>query len=100
MAQFDVHGGIGRPKGYVVELQADFILDRVPVRIVAPMVPSGKVTPITKLTPQVRFDGDDYLVLIHQLASVPAQLLQHPVGSLVEDQDAIKFAVDLLFTGF
>ncbi|ANY85415.1 hypothetical protein BB934_45180 (plasmid) [Microvirga ossetica] len=100
MAQFDVYAGIGRSKGYVVELQADYIPERVPVRVVAPMIPAGKVKPITKLTPVVRFNDADYLLLIHQLASVPESLVQHPVGNLADVQDEIKRALDVLFIGF
>ena len=99
MAQFDVHANVGHTKAYVVELQSDLV-EGLPVRVVAPLVPSGKVMPITRLTPMVQFRGEDYLLLTYQLASVPARDLHHPVGSLADKQDEIKLALDLLFIGF
>jgi toxin CcdB len=99
MAQFDVYAGVSRTKGYVVELQSD-LLERLAVRVVAPMVPVDKATIISGLTPLVRFKGTDYLLLTYQLASIPVRELQRPVGSLSADQDAIKRALDILFLGF
>ncbi|WP_445505339.1 CcdB family protein [Microvirga sp. G4-2] len=99
MAQFDVYAGVGRTKGYVVDLQSD-LLDRLAVRVVAPMVLVDKATIISGLTPLVRFKGADYLLLTYQLASIPVRELQRPVGSLSADQDAIKRALDILFLGF
>jgi toxin CcdB len=99
MAQFDVYAGVGRTKGYVVELQSD-LLERLAVRVVAPMVPGDKAIIISGLTPLIRFLEADYLLLTYQLASIPVRELQRPVGSLSADQDAIKRALDLLFVGF
>lgn len=99
MAQFDVYAGVGRTKGYVVELQSD-LLERLAVRVVAPMVPSDKAMIISGLTPLIRFKGADYLLLTYQMASIPIRELQRPVGSLSADQDAIKRALDILFFGF
>ncbi|MXQ14271.1 CcdB family protein [Microvirga makkahensis] len=99
MAQFDVYAGIGRTKGYVVDLQSG-LLDRLAARVVAPMIPSDNAAIISGLTPLVRFKGDEFLLLTYQLASVPARELQRPIGSLASDQDAIKRALDILFLGF
>ena len=99
MAQFDVYAGVGRTKGYVVELQSD-LLERLAVRVVAPMVPGDKAIAISSLTPLIRFKGTDYLLLTYQMASIPIRELQRPVGSLSADQDTIKRAVDILFFGF
>jgi hypothetical protein len=67
MAQFDVYAGVGRAKGYVVALQAD-LLERLAVRVVAPMVPSDGAIAISGLTPRIRFQEADYLLLTYQLA--------------------------------
>ncbi len=99
MAQFDVYAGVGRTKAYVVELQSD-LLERMAVRVVAPMVPSDHAATISGLTPLVRFKEADFLLLTYQLASVPVRELQRPVGSLASHQDAIKRALDILFLGF
>ncbi|WP_201863937.1 CcdB family protein [Microvirga soli] len=99
MAQFDVYAGVGRTKGYVVELQSD-ILERLAVRVAAPMVPGDKAMTISGLTPLIRVKGTDYLLLSYQLASIPVRELQRPVGSLSADQDGIKRALGILFFGF
>jgi toxin CcdB len=98
MSQFDVYAGVGRTKGYVVELQSDLV-ERLAVRVVAPMVPGDKTITISGLTPLIRFKEADYLLLTYQLASIPVRELQRPVGSLSADQDAIKRALDILFFG-
>jgi toxin CcdB len=99
MAQFDIYAGIGRTNSYVVDLQAG-LLERLTLRVVAPMVPSSTASVISGLTPLVQFQDRDYILLTYQLAAVPARELQHPVGSLSIHQDAIKRALDILFLGF
>ncbi len=58
MAQFDVYAGVGRTKGYVVELQSD-LLERLAVRVVAPMIPGDKIIIISGLTPLIRSQEAD-----------------------------------------
>jgi toxin CcdB len=99
MAQYDVHAGIGRSNRLVVDLQSD-ILGPLATRIVAPLFQRSETPILTELTPPVRLDGRDLVVMIPLLASVPVRELQRPIGSLVSDQDAIKRALDVLFLGF
>ncbi len=99
MAQFDVYARVGRTKSYVVDLQAN-LLDQLTLRVVAPMVISSTAPVISGLTPLVPFQDNEYIVLMYQLAAIPARELQDPVGSLSADQDPIKRALDILFLGF
>jgi toxin CcdB len=99
MAQFDVYARVGRTKSYVVDLQAD-LLEQMALRVVAPMVMSSTAAVISGLTPLVQFQDNEYIVLMYQLAAIPARELQDPVGSLSADQDAIKRALDILFLDF
>ena len=99
MAQFDVYARVGRTRSYVVDLQAD-LLDQLTLRVVAPMVMSSTAVVISGLTPLIRFQDNEYILLRYQCAAVPAWELQDPVGSLSADQDAIKRALDILFFGF
>ncbi|MBQ0821563.1 CcdB family protein [Microvirga sp. HBU67558] len=99
MGQFDVYAGIGRSNRLVVDLQSD-ILDPLATRIVAPLFQRDEAPILTDLTPQVRLDGQDLVVMIPLLASVPVRELQRPVGSIASDQDAVKRALDVLFLGF
>ena len=99
MAQFDVYARVGRTKSYVVDLQAD-LLDQLTLRVVAPMVMSSTAVVISGLTPLIRFQDNEYIVLTDQLAAVSTLELQDHVGSLSADPDAIKQALDILFLGF
>jgi len=99
MAQFDVYADIGRSNRLVVDLQSD-ILGPLATRIVAPLFERGETPILTELTPPVRLDGRDLVVMIPLLASIPVRELNRPIGSLVSDQDALKRALDVLFLGF
>ena len=99
MSQFDVYAGVGRSGRLVVDLQSN-ILGPIATRIVAPLFLRDEAPVLTELTPLVRLDGRDLIVMIPLLASIPVRELQHPVGTLVTDQDAIKRALDVLFLGF
>ena len=99
MSQFAVYSGVGRSGTLVVDLQSN-ILGPIATRIVAPLLQQGEAPVLTELTPMVRFDGHDLVVMIPLMASIPTRELQRPVGSLASDQDAIKRALDLLFLGF
>jgi toxin CcdB len=99
MGQFDVYAGVGRSSRLVVDLQSD-ILAPIATRIVAPLFQRSETPILTELTPLVRLDGRELVVMIPLLASIPVRELQHPMGSLASDQDAIKRALDVLFLGF
>lgn len=97
MAQFDVYqmqSGI-----FVVDLQTDLIgIDAS--RIVAPLREEGTYTSFPGLTPKVKFDGTIWIVRIPELAAVQGSELKEHVGSLSEDRDALKRALDILIDGF
>ena len=99
MSQFDVYAGVGRSNRLVVDLQSS-ILGPIATRIVAPLFQRNETPVLTELTPLVRLDERDLVVMIPLLASVPVRELQQPVGSLIADQDALKRALDALFLGF
>ncbi|MEE1610773.1 CcdB family protein [Microvirga sp. CF3016] len=99
MGQFDVYAGVGRSNRLVVDLQSD-LLAPIATRIVAPLFQRSETPVLTELSPPVRIDGREFVVMIPLLASIPVRELQRPVGSLVSDQDAIKRALDVLFLGF
>ena len=97
MAQFDVfrlQNGI-----LVVDLQTDLIGINAS-RIVAPMREVGSFSAISALTPEVEFTGKAWIVRVQELAAVPGGELQDHVGSLREERDALKRALDILIDGF
>ena len=101
MAQFDIRKIIGRsPYPLVIEVQAD-VLSRLERRVVVPMVARKKYgeKPIPRLNPVVVVAGTEYVLLVHDLASVPTSLLGERVDSLPRLRDELISAIDLLFTG-
>jgi toxin CcdB len=99
MSQFDVYAGVGRSGRLVVDLQSN-ILGPMATRIVAPLFQQSETPVLSELTPMVRLDGHELVVMIPLMASIPVRELQRPVGSLTSDQDVIKRALDVLFLGF
>ena len=97
MVRFDVfrlRSGI-----LVVDLQTDLIgVDAS--RIVAPLREQGLYAAFPGLTPKVQMNGTDWIVRVPELAAVPGAELQDRVGSLADDRDALKRALDILIDGF
>jgi toxin CcdB len=102
MAQFDLYANpdpeVRDDLPYVVDVQVDF-LGTLPSRVLVPLgrpdvfAPAGRLMPILPV-------GDQRLVLITpQMVSLPARLLDDPVGSLAEWRHDIVAALDFLFTG-
>ncbi len=97
MAQFDLHrlpGGV-----LVVDLQTDLIgLDAT--RSVAPLREDGVYARFPGLTPTADFEGRRLIVRLQQMASVPANKLGVPVGSVPHLRDELKRGLDILNDGF
>ena len=96
MAQFDVfrlqNGQL------VVDLQTDLIGIEAS-RIVAPLRAAGRYAAFPGLTPTVDMDGAEWIVRVQELAAGPGAELREPVGSLAEQRDALKRALDILIDG-
>jgi len=104
MAQFDLYKNPNKAsrKAYpfILDIQCDLI-DNIATRIVVPLALYSKLKneEMKGLTPKVSFEDRDLLILIPQLASMPAKLLKNPVGSLSYLRDEIISALDLAITG-
>jgi toxin CcdB len=100
MPQFDVYKN---PRGglypLLLDVQAD-LLGALGSRIVVPLIPAKKYgKPITRLHPTVIIGGVDYVIMFHDLAAVPANILAKRVHSLQNRRAELIAALDLLFTG-
>ncbi len=104
MAQFSVHKN-KNPKTrstypYLVDVQSDLLSD-LGTRVVVPLMkraaPSKK--PIKNLTPALRIDGHEYIMMVPQLAGIAARDLGVPVTSVAQHRGEIVAALDFLFTG-
>ncbi len=99
MARFSVYAVDGMP-GYLVDVQND-LLDGFPTRVVIPLVPKGGMTRSEpRLNPQFEIQGEGFLLLTQQIATVPKSLLRGSVHDLSEQSERITAAVDFLMQGF
>lgn len=85
---------------YFVDVQND-LLDDLNTRVVIPLVAANQLpgSAIDKLCPIVSWDGEQFVLLTHQMTSVPVSALKAPVASLEHIRDTIVAAIDFLVTG-
>jgi toxin CcdB len=97
MARFDVYR---YEDGYLLDVQAD-ILDGLNSRMVVPLMPSAKAPkPADRLNPVFIVGEDEFVMVTQFMAAVPVRDFGKPVGSLEQEYDRIKLAIDMLFDGF
>ena len=97
MARFDLHR-LGEV--LVVDLQHD-LLDHLPTRIVAPLLPPDQAgQPVRDPHPVFDFEGRPHILATHQLAAVPRRELGPAIGTLDAGYDATMRGLGiLLLTG-
>ncbi len=85
---------------YFVDVQND-LLDELNSRIVIPLSPYKTLnnTNAKKLCPVLEFEDTPFVLLTHQMASVPRSILKKKVASLEKNRYEILGAIDLLLTG-
>ena len=85
---------------FLLDVQSD-LLSELNTRVVVPMYLRKmlKTAPMTRLTPEVSFEGKKLVVMTPQLAGIAVKDLGDPVGNLVKLRDDIVASLDLLFTG-
>ena len=97
MAQFDIYRlADGR---HLVDLQSDLI-ELTGSRLVAPMIRLSPRLNVSRLTPALRHDDRDWIVIVPQMAGIPARGLGPAVGSAADWRDDLFAAIDLLTHGF
>lgn len=104
MQQFDVYANPSKHTckayPYILDIQSDVISD-IATRIVVPLglKKDFKSEQLKKLTPTVEYEGQELLILIPQIASIPAKVLKKPIGSLSHLREEIVSALDFAITG-
>ncbi len=85
----------------LLDIQSD-LLEPLATRVIVPLTAAGTARgrSMRTLTPILRFEGKEYLMLTPQIAGIPARELGPIVGDLASDRDTIVAAVDFLFAGF
>ena len=104
MTQFAVHRNSNPATKsavpYLLDVQSDLIA-QLGTRVVVPLYTTtamkGKV--LKTLTPLLRVDGRQYVMMTPQLAGVSKKELGQQVSSLAAQRDEIIAALDMLITG-
>ena len=72
----------------------------MPTVVAAPMLKYGEGIAYSETSLVVRFDDQEFIVSVGELAAIDARGLPGAVGSLASDEERIRRALDRLFTGF
>ncbi len=104
MRQFDVYPN-PNPRTrdsfpYVVDIQSSLISE-LSTRLVIPLGRSSRfgTDSMAGLTPTIEYAGEQLLLLTPQIASMPAKLLQDPIGSLNHFRADTIAALDFAVSG-
>jgi toxin CcdB len=84
----------------LLDIQSD-LLEVLATRVVVPLAPAGAAPArsMRTLTPILKFEGKEFLMLTPQVAGIPARELGPVAGDLESDRDKIIAAVDFLLSG-
>jgi toxin CcdB len=104
MKQFDI---VANPfprsrerQPFLAALQSDLLVRSLDTVVVAPLEPAASGTFADRLNPRVEIDGQPFVLVAQELATVRKSMLGTPRGSIAGARDAIIAALDLLFPGF
>ncbi len=102
MAQFTLYRNTNRQTQgrypFLLDIQSDF-LDALKTRLVIPAIKLADQKPITRLNPVFEWEQEHYLLVIQEMAAIPANNLGAKVAELDALRSEILAAVDLLITG-
>jgi toxin CcdB len=99
MARFDVYRGFG-PGQLLLDCQSD-LLSELLTRFVVPLRPMAKAPPaIRRLNPVFEVDGEPYVMMTQQAASIPLRDCGRAVASLAHQDAVILNALDMLISGY
>jgi toxin CcdB len=101
MARLDVYPIPGRAVvGFVVDVQSD-LLTHLATRVVVPLLPENAVrAAATRLNPVFEIGGQNHVLIVQSIATVPRRELRGVVTSLKDQRDTILAAIDFLLMGF
>lgn len=99
MAQFDVYNNPNlasrKRYPYLVDIQSPFIAG-IATRIVVPLGHASLFNnqSMERLTPEIRYEDENLLLLAPQISAIPAKLLTEPIGSLAHFREQIIASLD------
>jgi toxin CcdB len=100
--QYRIYRNAGRSDAYpyLLDVQSD-IIDELSTRLAIPLFPRDGASNIPKrLCPIVAIEGNDYLVMTHEMAAVRVSLFGDEVMDVASRRGDIKSAIDFLMDGF
>lgn len=85
---------------YLVDVQSDLLSD-LGTRVVVPLIKRTALTkkPIKNLMPIVRVDGQEFIMMVPQLAGIATGDLGVPTASAAQHRGDVVAALDFLITG-
>jgi len=85
---------------YFIDVQNSLLSD-LNSRLVVPLSPHGTLnyTDAKRLCPVIHLDEGDFVLLTHQMTSVPSSMLKTEVASLESSRYEILGAIDMLISG-
>ncbi|MFZ5594471.1 MAG: CcdB family protein [Pseudomonadota bacterium] len=104
MTQFTLYknndGSSNKTYPYLVDIQNALLCD-LNSRVVIPLSPyeALKNTDVKRLCPLICLDDGDFVLMTHQMASVPKSILNTEVTSLEKFRYEILSAIDILISG-
>lgn len=104
MSQFDVYQNPSRTTKkylpYLLDIQNPFLND-LSTRLVIPLgfKSAFKNEAMSRLTPEVSYEGEELLILTPQMSSVSVSILKKPLGSLSHFRNEIISSLDFAVTG-
>ena len=86
---------------YLLDIQSD-IIEELNTCLVIPLhlLKKGSSAPVARLTPVIKVEGRDIIVMTHQMASIRVKQLGQEVMGASPLRHTIKDAVDFLLDGF
>ncbi|WP_034460595.1 CcdB family protein [Buttiauxella noackiae] len=95
------NGSNNKKYPYLIDVQSDLI-DLLTTRIVIPLVHASQAQTRLpeRICPIVEVEGEEFIVMTHEMASVDASVLREEVGNAMAWRTEIKAAIDFVFDGF
>lgn len=104
MSQFILYrnedGSSNETYPFFIDVQ-NALLDDLNSRLVIPLSPHSALnkTDVKRLCPVIHLDEGDFVLLTHQMTSVPKSLLTTEITSLENSRYEILAAIDMLISG-
>ena len=88
-----------RPQYPYLAILQSHLLAASNLTVVAPAIPGDDLA-VTLTSVPFEFGDRSYMLLVGELTTVDAHLIGRAVGSLLDYEDAIRRALDRVFSGF